>query len=127
MSQSKDALKAALMKRAEAVIEQLLGDKKPAEAITLAEIEQVVMRAGEAFKAGLTQTLVEVSAERPPAPEPVCPACGKPMRYKGHKPKRVVTETGEVTVERAYYHCAACQQGLFPPGCTVGVERQPLQ
>ena len=108
------------MKKAEAVIEELLEDRKPAEAITLTETEPVVMRAGEAFKTELTQTLVEVSTERKRAPEPVCPACGKPMRYEGHKPKRVVTETGEVTVERAYYHCMSCQQRLFPPWSTVG-------
>lgn len=127
MSHTRDALKTELMKKAEAVIEKLLEDKKPSEAITLTEIEQVVMRAGEAFKAELTQTLVEASTDRQQVPEPTCPACGKPMRYKGHKPKQVVTETGEVTVERAYYHCAACQQGFFPPGCAVGVEHEPLQ
>ena len=114
MSHARDELKTELMKKAEAAIEKLLEDKKPPEEITLTDIEQLGMRAGEAFKAELTQTLVEASADRQQVPEPACPACGKPMRYKGHKPKRVVTETGEVTVERAYYHCAACQQGFFP-------------
>ena len=46
----------------------------------------------------------------------VCPDCGGPMIYKG-KPGRVVAHLeGETALERAYYYCAQCEAGLFPPG-----------
>lgn len=45
-----------------------------------------------------------------------CPSCGQGMKYKGQKDKRVVTATGESTVQRACYDCPSCQEGYFPPG-----------
>ena len=110
-------LKAQMKAKAEAVIEKLFGEKKSPDKITLSEIEQVVYEAGEAIKAELTAGLVEqVSHNEPEVPGPACPECGQEMHYKGQKAKCVVTETGEITVKRAYYYCNACRRGLFPPG-----------
>jgi hypothetical protein len=36
------------------------------------------------------------------------------MKHKGTRPRWIVTEAGELEVVRVYYHCAACQQGVFP-------------
>lgn len=45
-----------------------------------------------------------------------CPDCGQQMIYKG-KPKRGVAHLeGELELARAYYYCAHCEDGLFPPG-----------
>jgi hypothetical protein len=38
------------------------------------------------------------------------------------KRKYVVTETGEVEVERAYYYCETCKRGIFPPGQEMEIE-----
>lgn len=44
-----------------------------------------------------------------------CPDCGQRMIYKG-KPKRGVEHLeGEADLVRAYYYCAQCEAGLFPP------------
>ncbi len=112
-----DELKAQIKAQAEAEIEQLFAEKQAPDAISLSEIEQLVQRAGEAIKAELTAGLVEqVNRQEASVPGPHCTGCGQEMHYKGKKPKQVVTETGEVTVERAYYYCKACQRGHFPPG-----------
>ena len=113
-----EELKARMMGEAEAAIDKLLGQKKGAEEITLREIEQLVLRAGQEVRGGLTAILVEESATRggQEVPGPACPECGREMHYKGLKAKRLVTETGEVEVKRAYYYCAGCRVGLFPPG-----------
>lgn len=112
-----EELKAQMKAKAEAIIEQLLAEKKGPHQITLSEIEQEVQAAGEAIKAALTAGLVEQVSEEPVAvPGPQCAGCGQEMHYKGHKTKRVVTQTGEVSVERAYYYCETCREGLFPPG-----------
>ena len=45
-----------------------------------------------------------------------CPGCGEAMSYKG-KPNRAIEHLeGESQIARAYYYCAYCDSGLFPPG-----------
>ena len=53
-------------------------------------------------------------------------ACGQPARYAGRHRKRVQTVLGEMTLERAYYHCAACQGGCFPRDCALGIVASSL-
>jgi NADH pyrophosphatase NudC (nudix superfamily) len=108
-------LKACLKAEADAAIEELLAKRKaPAEA-SLADIEQVVRAASLKFEQALTAELLSESASELPA-WPTCPQCGQKMKNKGKRRRRVVTETGEVEIERHYYYCAACGRGLFPPG-----------
>jgi hypothetical protein len=83
-----DELKAEMKAKAEAAVEKLFAEKKGPNDIKLSDIEQAVYEAGEAIKANLTAGLV----------------------------KQIITETGAVTVERAYYYCETCRSGLFPPG-----------
>jgi len=45
-----------------------------------------------------------------------CPDCGEGMIYKGRSKRGVTHLEGETTLERAYYYCAQCEQGFFPPG-----------
>jgi NADH pyrophosphatase NudC (nudix superfamily) len=108
-------LKARLMAEAAATLDKLFAARKaPAEA-SLADIEQVARAAGQQLAQAVTAELTaESAAELPPWPS--CPTCGRKMKNKGQRRRRVVTETGEVEVERPYYHCAACGQGIFPPG-----------
>ncbi len=115
MSYQDAELKARLMAEAEAAIKTLLATRKaPAEA-SLADIEQVVRRAGQQIEQALTTELVTESAAQLP-PWPACPQCGGKLKNKGKRRRRVVCETGEIELERSYYHCAACGQGIFPPG-----------
>ena len=48
-------------------------------------------------------------------------ACGQPARYAGRHSKTCHTVLGALTLERAYYHCAACQQGYFPRDQALGM------
>ena len=41
-------------------------------------------------------------------------ACGQTARYAGCRPKTFLTVLGLLTLERAYYHCDACQAGVCP-------------
>ncbi len=54
-----------------------------------------------------------------------CP-CGQPARYAGRRPKRFETVLGEMTLERAYYHCAACGQGVCPRDHALGLRGTAL-
>jgi len=108
-------LRARLQAEADAAIEELLAKRKAPASASLAEIEQVVRAASLKFEQALTSELLAESAAELPV-WPNCPQCGQKMKNKGKRRRRVVTETGEVELERHYYHCAACGQGFFPPG-----------
>jgi hypothetical protein len=113
---NQDELKARLMAEAEATIDKILANKPVGEDITLSEIEQLAMSGGKAFREAVLGNLVE-EGQAGRAKEAVnCPQCGASMHYKGKRTKPLVTEAGEVRVERDYYYCAACKQGVFPPG-----------
>lgn len=43
-----------------------------------------------------------------------CPRCGQGQRYKGEASRELLFDCGTVTVDRAYYVCAACGQTTYP-------------
>ena len=45
-----------------------------------------------------------------------CPDCGEAMIYKGESGRGVEHLEGATALGRAYYYCAQCKTGLFPPG-----------
>ena len=53
-------------------------------------------------------------------PTQPCP-CGGAARYAGRHPKTIETAFGPLTLERAYYVCAACGRGRFPRDEALGV------
>ena len=53
-------------------------------------------------------------------------SCGQEARYAGRLKKTFVSAVGPVTLERAYYCCPSCHQGLCPRDVAMGLERQSL-
>lgn len=115
MTEPQAELEARLLAQAQTAIRAMLAKKKPAEAISLTDIERLVGGLGDDFLQEVTQTLVNDSQRRQQAGL-TCPECSGAMRYKGRKAKRVVTVRGEVMIQRAYYYCRRCGRGFFPPG-----------
>ena len=108
-------LAARLEAAAKAAIAKVLAERKsPAEA-TLADIEQAALAAGAEIQQVIAAELARESAQELPA-WPDCPECGQKMKSKGKRRRRIVTEAGEIEVERLYYYCVSCHRGLFPPG-----------
>jgi hypothetical protein len=112
-------LVARLEAAAKAAIAKVLAERKPPAEATLADIEQVALAAGAEIQQAIAAELARESAAELPA-WPQCPQCGQKMKTKGKRRRRIVTEAGEIEVERLYYHCAACGQGAFPPGSALG-------
>ena len=113
---NQDDLKARLMAEAEAAIDKILANKPAGEDITLSEIEQLALSGGKDFREAVLGHLVEEGQAGVNREAINCPGCGAAMHYKGKRTKPLVTEAGEVRVERDYYYCAACKRGVFPPG-----------
>ena len=53
-------------------------------------------------------------------------ACGQPARYVGRRAKLFQSVLGELVLDRAYYHCAACQAGFCPRDRALGLSRSSL-
>ena len=47
-------------------------------------------------------------------------------RYAGRRSKTFQTALGEMTLERAYYHCAGCRSGFCPRDRTLGMKDSSL-
>lgn len=115
MADPKD-LKACLMTELETIVEQLVAQQPASDQITLSDMEELVKAAGSTIETQMMQALVEAHETERPNQRPVCPECQQPMRNKGKQQRKVVTEVGEIEVQRTYYHCEQCGVGIFPPG-----------
>ena len=52
--------------------------------------------------------------------------CGRPARYAGRRAKTFQSALGELTLERAYYHCDACGAGFYPRDRALGLQVSSL-
>ena len=116
LSKSRVEQKAELMKQAEAMIDELLDWQAERERPNFEEIEGKVLELRERLSGEMARVTVVGQDQVRPVPGPLCPGCGKEMRYKGMKENRVSSWVGEVRYERGYYYCGGCGQGFFPPG-----------
>jgi hypothetical protein len=115
MPKSREEIKAQVMAELEAVVDQVLSEAEQGQAETITGIEDIVLQARSDISQQLTDALV-AQVSQPVLPGPRCGKCGQEMHYKGMKRRYVRTRSGEIQIERAYYHCSRCQQGSFPPG-----------
>lgn len=61
---------------------------------------------------GLEQRLNADISDNTGSEQP-CP-CGQTARYVGRRDKSFTSVLGDLTLNRAYYHCAACRKGFCP-------------
>lgn len=54
-------------------------------------------------------------------PALACRSCAAEARYAGRRRKTIVSVLGELGLERAYYHCAACERGFCPRDADLGI------
>lgn len=112
---AREMRKARLIARAEQLINELLEWSEETEQPTLSQIEDKVLELRKRFGEELAQEVVDEQEAKQPVPGPRCPQCGREMSYKGQKAITPQTWVGAVKVERGYYHCKQCKEGLFPP------------
>jgi len=117
---SDEELKEQLKKRADVLIETMLASKKPAGQNSLQDLEKLAIKAGQGFEEQVLRFLAEEESQA--AEEPVCEDCRRRMRSRGKRKRHIVTEAGEVEIERRYYTCPGCGKRIFPPGSALGVE-----
>ena len=115
MRSSRTQRKVRLMKQAESLIDELLDWSDNTAEPNLTQIEGVVLELRKRFSEEMAREVIEAQEAKRPVPGPICPQCGQEMRYKGQKKTEAQSWVGDLKIERGYYHCAECQESLFPP------------
>ncbi len=86
---------------------------------TLREIETEIDKRLSKLRAKMVMDTANgsMSARWEAAEGRVCPECGAKLIKKGKQKRVLLTRDGrEIELERDYGVCAACGQGIFPPG-----------
>lgn len=112
---SREQKRAELLQAAEAMIDEFLDWEEQAEKPNLSEIEAAVLQVRRQMSERLAVVAIEDQEAAQPAEAPVCLVCGARMRYKGQKPRTVVSLVGTLRFKRAYYHCSHHQGEHFLP------------
>ncbi len=113
MSTPSDELKKRLYERVEEAIEQLLEQKAGRRDLSLREMEDLIGDFERAVRQSVLHEIVMDAQETRPG---LCERCGGKLRYKGKKPRQIISLRGEVRIERDYYQCETCGSGYFRPG-----------
>ena len=86
----------------------------------LGVLEQAMRAALAAAGAALLQAVLDEQDDGYCGPHAAC-GCGGQAAYAGSRPKTITTVLGEVTLRRAWYHCAACKGGFAPRDRQLGL------
>jgi hypothetical protein len=105
-------------------IERLLG-REAAQALDFEALETAVRRQALRFAARVVEQRLNADHSDFTGLSRPC-SCGQPARYVERRAKPFQTVLGELRLERAYYHCAVCQQGFCPRDQQLGVEDTSL-
>lgn len=81
-------------------------------------VQRLLRRVGGRLVSALAAWAVAEAA----AAAPACARCGQPMRRVGRRSRQLVGLVGDVRLERAYYHCAACGVGCAPADALWGLD-----
>jgi hypothetical protein len=113
-------MKAQLLAKAEATIDQFLDWVEQTDRPNLTQIEDAVWGFRRQVGQSMAETALQAQAATHPVPGPRCPTCQREMHYKDAKAKTLTSRVSDLKLHRSYYYCPHCQQGLFPPRPTTG-------
>jgi len=116
MKRSQEEKRAHLLARAEEVIDEYLVWEESHPQPDLTQIEDIALKLRKELGKEIAQMALEEQMARRPVPGPKCAECGREMHYKGEKSNQLESRVGGLEMERGYYYCPTCKEGLFPPG-----------
>jgi hypothetical protein len=116
MKKTREQQKAELMKKYEAELDQILEWQEKADYPNLTQFENEILAMRKRNGIEVMKTLLQGEQSSTPVEIPKCPKCGQGMETQGKRPKVIETRIGTLHVEREYYYCQNCQEGIFPPG-----------
>ena len=87
----------------------------------LGVLEEAMRAALASAGATLLQAVLDQQDDGYAGPHAGCAGCGGQAVHAGSRPKTITTVLGEVTLRRAWYHCAACKGGFAPRDRQLGL------
>ena len=116
MKRKQEKLKEEFLAEAEELFDQLMKWETENERPNLTQIEDIVLELRKRFGEQLAEKVLQRQEQRQPAERVLCPKCGDEMLPKGQKDNRVASRIGGLKLDREYYYCPRCHEGIFPPG-----------
>jgi hypothetical protein len=86
----------------------------------LGVLEDAMRAALASAGTALLQAVLDGGSDGYCGPRAAC-GCGGQAVYAGSRPKTITTALGPVTLQRAWYHCAACKRGFAPRDRQLGL------
>jgi len=99
--------------------------REAAQALDFEALETAVRRQALRFAARVVEQQLNADHSDFTGPSQPC-SCGRSARYVDRRAKPFQTVLGELRLQRAYYYCAACQQGFCPRDQQLGMEDTSL-
>ena len=115
MKRTRSQIKAELMEKIEAELEQLLDWQVKTEKPDLTQFEDAILATRKEISVDMLKELLRGEQSHTPL-DVLCAKCGAVMENKGQRPQVLETRLGTLRMERTYFHCPQCGEGLFPPG-----------
>jgi len=101
-------------------LEEVYGQELTLVREDLGQLEQSVQTIVKSLGTALLQRMVDQGPKGYQGSQIPCP-CGQTMRFVNHRPRRIHTLGGWITIHRAYYHCPACHRSEVPYDRTSGL------
>jgi hypothetical protein len=93
-----------------------------APAPTLAQVTETVWRLRQALTGGLTETIVEHTHRGEYTRQQIhCSQCDRRLTARAHGSRTVETMVGAVQLERPYFYCRSCRDGVYPLDDALGL------
>ena len=125
---SREERKAAYLRKAEAMFEELEAWYDGHLEASFGEIEAEARRQRREMMGEALEVLVNGRDVGKGEEAPVCRECGVRLTFKGYRRKRVISLEGESSLERAYYVCPECKgETLFPPRPEAEIKAGPVE
>jgi uncharacterized protein with PIN domain len=122
MRKTRQQRQAELETKANEIIQQLLDWTEQTDRPNLTQIEDEILALREQLSRCMLESVLAAQEATQPAQGETCPRCGQPLRFKGRRTVQVESRVGAAELERGYYHCPECGQGIFPPGSPTAAE-----
>ena len=114
MKRTRSEIKATLLAEIEDELDKALDWQEKSESPNLTAFENQVLSIRKTIGIRVLQEVIK--DEESDLPEEIdCPTCKKRMERKGKRSQIIETRLGTLELEREYFYCKTCEEGLFPP------------
>ncbi len=118
MKRSHSEIKATLLAQIADELDDALDWQEKAIHPNLTAFENQVLSIRKSIGIRVLQEVLQ-NEESDLSTEILCCTCAEPMQGKGKRPQTIETRLGTLKLEREYFYCKTCREGIFPPIRTI--------